>query len=173
MNNHQKGYRRDRTVIETLREWGTMDTEQLRILFYPSDRVARRRLKILTDKGKVKRYREAIEIPYIYSLGKHDIERLVLNWLRIWILRRLKSWEVIELFDYEMNTCSIRNTATGGIKTINTLYNANSRTWLSGDTIIIYDTDEKRKAVAKRIKGKEILLTIDEVKEGLKCAKCS
>lgn len=168
MNNHQKGYRRDRSVIETLAEWGTMSTDQLQALFYPSARVAQRRLKILTAKGKIKRYHEVIGLPYIYSLSKPDNVRLSLNWLRIWLTKRLKSWEVIETFDYEANACIVRNTVQNTIKTYNVFYNVFRKTWLSGgDTIIIYDNEELRREAAKTIKG--ILFTIEEIREGLKC----
>lgn len=173
MNNHQKGYRRDRTVIEALKEWGTLDTEQLRILFYPSVRVAQRRLKILVGKGKIRRFRESVELPYIYCIGKADTVRLTLNWLRIWLLRRLKSWEVIEEFDYSTNTCSIRNTIAGSVRTYTILYNANRRSWIGGDTFIIYDTEEHRKEAIKRGVTGILLTTVDEVREGLKCVKCS
>lgn len=168
MNNHQKGYRRDRAVIETLQDWGTMDTEQLRILFYHSARVAQRRLKILTAKGKIKRFHEVIGLPYIYSLSKPDNVRLTLNWLRIWLVKRLKSWEVIETFDYETNTCIIKNTVQNTIKTYNFFYNAFRKTWLNGgETIIIYDNEDLRREAAKSIKG--MLVTVEEIKEGLKC----
>ena len=149
-----------------------MDTEQLQTLFYPSARVAQRRLKALTDKGKIKRFRESVELPYMYSIGKPDIVRLVVNWLRIWILKRLKSWEVLEEFDYQSGTCTIRNAVAGNIRTITVLYNTNRKTWLSGETAIIYDTEEYRKAAVQRgVTG--TLLTVDEVREGLKCVKCS
>lgn len=165
MTNHQKGYRRDRLVLETLNEWGTMDTEQLRILFYPSTRVAQRRLSILTCKGKVKRYRDAIEMPYAYFINKYDYSRLMLNWVRIWILKRLPTWEMLENFDF--NTATIRNTFTNAIKTYTVLHNATRKTWIDDNVIIIYDTDEQKRAAVKRTKG--TLLTINDIKEGLEC----
>ena len=165
MTNHQKGYRRDRQVIETIAEWGTMDTEQLTILFYPSSRVAQRRLKILTAKGKLKRYREAIELPYSYCIRNYDYIRLVVNWVRVWLLKRLKSWEVLE-WDYGTNTAIVRNPVGGSHRTYNILYNVNRKTWVSGEAIIIYDTNEQRNDASKRIKG--TLLTVEEIREGLK-----
>lgn len=170
MTNHQKGYRRDRQVLDTITEWGTMDTEQLRILFYPSARVAQRRLSILTAKGKLKRHRDAIEIPYFYFIKQYDSSRTAINWIRIWMLKRLKSWEVLE-WDYGTNTATVRNTVGGSHRTYNVFYNVNRKSWVSGEAIVIYDTDDQRREASKRIQG--TLLTIDEIKEGLKCVKCS
>lgn len=170
MNNHQKGYRRDRFVLETIAEWGTMDTEQLRLLCYPSARVAQRRLRILTDRGKLRRTREATEQPYAYHVGRYDPGRLALNWARLWLLRRLKSWEVLESFDYA-GVATVRNTVTGATRAVNVLYNAARQTWVAGEAVIVYDTDQQRREAAKRIRGE--LLTIDEIREGLRCMQQS
>jgi hypothetical protein len=168
VNNHQKGYRRDRLVLETIAEWGTMDTEQLQILFYPSMRVAQRRLQKLVAKGKLKRIRECVETPYSYFVQRYDQSRLALNWARIWLVKRLKSWEVLD-FDY--STATIRNTITGATKTFAVLYNVNRKTWL-GDAVIVYDTDHQKREAAKRIQGE--LLTIDEIREEVtKCKQLS
>lgn len=163
MNNHQKGYRRDRLVLETIAEWGCMDTEQLRVMFFPSMRVARRRLQKLTAKGKVKRLRECVEAPYAYFVQRYDQSRLVLNWVRIWLLKRLKSWEILE---WSNDTATIRNNVGGTSKTYAVAYNANRKTWL-GEAIVVYDTEEQRREAAKRIQGQ--LYTIDEIREGLRC----
>lgn len=167
MTNHQKGYRRDRLVLETITEWGTMDTEQLHIMFYPSKRVAQRRLAIMVSKGKLKRFRDTVEIPYSYFVNKPDYIRQVINWGRIWLLKRLKSWEVMESFDYTTNTCQIRNTAVKAAKTYNFGYNVMKKAWLDGEMIAVYDTEEQRREAAKRITG--TLLTVEEIREGLKC----
>lgn len=167
MTNHQKGYRRDRQVLETIAEWGTLDTEQLYLLFYPSLRVARRRLLILTSKGKLKRIREAIELPYSYFIKKCDATRIAINWLRIWLMKRLKSWEVLEAFDYESSTAIVRNFVGNSVKTYVVLYNVNRKTWIGDNALIIYDTEERKREASKRVKG--TLLTIDEIREGLKC----
>lgn len=166
MTNHQKGYRRDRLVLNTIAEWGTMDTDQLRILFYPSTRVAQRRLRILVKKGKLKRFREAIEIPYYYYVKNYDTIRVSVNWARLWLIKRLKSWEVIEAFDYETYTATVRNTAINAVKIYTILYNAMRRTWLNDNVILIYETEEQKREAAKRLKG--LLLTIEEIREGLK-----
>lgn len=167
MTNHQKGYRRDRLVLETVAEWGCMDTEQLLLLCYPSARVARRRLRILTERGRLRRTREALEQPFAYYVTKYDPTRLALNWARLWLQGRLKSWEVMESFDYS-GLATIRNTVTGAVRSVNVLYNAARQTWVAGDAVIVYDTDQQRQAAAKKIRGE--LLTIDEVREGLKCS---
>jgi hypothetical protein len=167
VNNHQMGVRRDRLVLDALAEWGTMDTEQIRLKFFPSDRVARRRLQIMTQKGKVRRIREAIETPYSYYLKRYEPERITLNWLRLWLLKRLKSWEVMEAFDYSTNTCLIRNTAMNTVKTYNVFYNVTRKLWIDGEAIIVFDHEEQRREAVKRIKA--TLLTVEEIREGLKC----
>jgi hypothetical protein len=162
MNSHQKCHYRDRLIVDTLTEWGTMNTEQIRILFFPSERSAQKRLQRLVEKRRIHRYRDAL-IPYMYFVRKYV--RLVLNWARIWIMQRLKSWEVIDSFNYEANICTIRNTVQNTTKAINVLYNATKKTWLSGEVIVIYDTEKQKKE--SKVQG--TLLTVDEIKEGLVC----
>lgn len=164
--NHQKGYRRDRAVLDTIAEWGTMDTEQLRLMFFPSARVAQRRLQILTGRGKLKRAREATEQPYAYFTKRYDQTILALNWARLWLLKRLKSWEVLESFDY-CGYAIIRNTVSPKTRSIVVMYNAMRKTWPGDDCLVVYDTEEQRREAAKRIHGE--LVTIDEIREGLKC----
>lgn len=171
MNNHQKGYRRDRLVLETIAEWGVMDTEQIRLLHFPSARVAQRRLRVLADRGRLKRCREATEAPYAYFTGKYDAGRLALNWVRLWLTRRLKNWEVLESFDYGASTATILNTVTGAAKTFTVLHNATRKTWLGENAIIVYDTDQLKREAAKRICGE--LFTIEEIREGLRCIRQS
>lgn len=171
MTNHQKGYRRDRLVLETIEEWGTMDTDQIKILFYPSLAVARRRLRILTNKGRVKRFRDTVEIPYAYYITKYDYKRLILNWARIWLIKHCSQWEVLDSFDYETNTAITRNTVTNAVKTYTVHYNVTRKTWLNDNVIIVYDNDDLRRTAEKLIKG--TLLIIESIKEGLKCVKCS
>ena len=131
MNQHQLGVRRDNLVIECLQDWGTMDTEQIRLRFFRSVRVAQRRLQIMAKKGKLKRCREAIETPYSYYLKRYEPERIALNWVRIWMIRRLKSWEILESFDYGTITAIVRNTVAGTVKTYNVFYNVTRKTWIS------------------------------------------
>lgn len=170
MNNHQKGYRRDRLVLDLIAEWGTLDTEQLRLLCYPSARVAQRRLRILTAKGKLKRAREALEQPYAYYVKKYDPVILALNWARLYLMKRLKSWEALEGFDYA-GGATIRNTVTGAARTLVVMYGATRKTWIGGDCLVVYDTDQQRREAARRIQGE--LLTIDEIREELKCIRQS
>lgn len=171
MNHHQQCYRRDRLVLETVAQWGTMDTEMLRILFYPSARVAQRRLGILTEKGKIKRTRDTIGQSYFYYLKHCDYFRFTINWARIWISKKLcRSWEVFESFDYETNTATLRNVAQDSIRTIKVIYNATRKTWLSNDVLVVYDTIEQKYEASKRIKG-NFLLSIEDIQEGLKCSE--
>lgn len=165
MNNHQLGCRRDRLLIDTLQEWGTMDTEQIRIMFFPSLRVAQRRLQRLKDKGKVKRIREMLETPYCYYIKQYSYERMAINWVRLWLSKQLKSWEKINEFDYDNNICRVINTVTCGIKTYNVYYNKDNLTWLDGENVIVVYDDYT--SGLKR--GKETHKTIDELRRNLEC----
>jgi hypothetical protein len=169
VNYHQLGARRDRLVLDALseKEWGCLDTDQLHYMFFPSIRVARRRLQILVKKGKLKRTREVVETPYSYFIKKCDNERIALNWLRLWLTKRLKSWEVIDEFCYETNTCLVLNTVTNAVKTYNVFYNVYKKIWIDGEVIIVYDFEKQRQEASKRVKG--TLLLLSEIKEELKC----
>lgn len=95
----QKGYQRDRALLEAIASCQALDTEQARVLLFPGKygrRKAQERLKTLYDRARIKRWRPAPESPYIYFQEKKHgrIEHLVaLNWVRCWMLRQLKSWE--------------------------------------------------------------------------------
>ncbi len=72
---------------------------------------AQQRLKILSDPkkgGRLKRFRPTIEEPYIYyaaaSQKKAQYEHQVaVNWVYIWFMRTLQSWEKLYRFDYAQN----------------------------------------------------------------------
>jgi hypothetical protein len=104
MNNHQKSRARDRLIIETLEAWGALDTNQIRILFFPSLRMAQRRMNLLVKNKKVYRKREDIALPNWYYVKKpKDIEYAIrLNWIRIMAQRkfafgdRLEKWEYLD-----------------------------------------------------------------------------
>jgi hypothetical protein len=129
VNNHQKSYYRDRLLQQTLAGWGCLDIFQITALFFPSLKMAQKRMQRLTETGKVKRTRENLGQPYCYYYerkpGQID-HRLGMNWIRLWLMKRLKSWEQMYSFDYEINygllrpdgMISIKNITTGQYKFI-------------------------------------------------------
>jgi len=118
MNNHQKGYYRDRHIQETLSEWGCLDIFQLTTLFFPSLKMAQKRMQRLANKGKVQRSRAELGQPYCYYMEKPmQLEhRLGVNWMRLWLLSQLKSWERVYSFNYEINYGPLRPDGLIGIK---------------------------------------------------------
>lgn len=110
LSNHQKGYRRDRTVIDAIDEMKVLDTDQLKFLFYPSHRVAQRRLKILADKQKLFRIRESIDQPYYYYLEKRSQAHhaIGINWARIYLDTIKKGAYSLERCEYEPSYDFIR-----------------------------------------------------------------
>jgi hypothetical protein len=77
--------------------------------------VAQRRLAALFQSGRVKRNTQVA--PYIYYVEKQTdtLRRIAVNWARLWLAKRCKSWERIT-FDYDTCTCTVVNTATGSSK---------------------------------------------------------
>lgn len=108
--NHQLGYRRDRDVIDAIAEMKVLDTDQLRLLFYPSARVAQRRLKILTDKQKIFRGRDSIDMPYYYYVEKRIQAQHAIgtNWARIYMQHIKKGAYSLDRCEYEVEYDFIR-----------------------------------------------------------------
>ena len=119
MNNHQRSCYRDRQIQQVLSEWGALDIFQLTALFFPSLKMAQKRMQRLTEMGKVKRSRENLGQPYWYYIDKKPVQiehRLGMNWIRLWLMKNLKSWEKIYSFDYEINYGQLRPDGLIGIK---------------------------------------------------------
>lgn len=74
-------------------------------------------MKALTEDGTIKRNNKTL--PYFYYLEKHanPLERIAINWGRLWLERNLKNWERITM-NYETNTCTVTNTVTGANRDI-------------------------------------------------------
>lgn len=56
-------------------------------------------------------------MPYLYYINnqKEPLKRIGVNWVRLWIERRSKSWERTS-FDYDECICTVTNTVTGSTK---------------------------------------------------------
>lgn len=126
-DNHRYGARRDRQIIETIIDRGPLDIFLLSAMFFPSLKMAQKRLQRLAETGKVKRTRETLGHPYTYYSGQRSAQlehRLGVNYIRLWIEQRLKSWEQIEVWQYEINygqlrpdaLAAIRNNVTGKLR---------------------------------------------------------
>ena len=119
MNNHQKSCYRDRQIQQALSEWGCLDIVQVAQMFFPSLSTAQRRMQRLSERGKVNRCREDLGQPYRYYIDKKPVQiehRLGVNWIRLWLLSRMKSWEQVYYFGYEINYGPLRPDGLTGIK---------------------------------------------------------
>lgn len=111
LSNCQIARKRDFDIIETLKDWKIMNTYQLKVKFFPSLRMTRKRMNILVKRKKVKQCREALDLPNNYYIDKYvDAEFYVKrNWLRIW-LERQKAWgDSIINFEYDPIHAVIQN----------------------------------------------------------------
>lgn len=123
MSNHQKGYSRDREIVADVEACGLLDTEQIRLMRFRGlkygRRIAQKRLLSLHKRGRLNRSRLSIEHRFYYYIGKQgrQIEhRLGVNWVRVWLIRKLKSWETLHSFDYEQDYGVLRCDGFAAIK---------------------------------------------------------
>ncbi len=131
MINHVKCYHRDNAISQAVERHGVLNAEQVESMFFNGlscgKRIAQRRLKRLHDTKRLKRGRMTFDQPYYYYLGKApgQVEhRLGVNWVYIWIIKQLKSWEILHSLEYEVDyktfrmdaLVTVRNKVTGKLK---------------------------------------------------------
>ncbi len=121
--NHRKGYHRVRMIKEAVERHGVLDTYMVELLFYSkrkdSLRAAQDRLQKMHKKGLLNRSRESFDQPYYYYQGKRPGQpehQLGVNWMYLWILSSLKSWESIHSIAYEQDYGQVRTDAFVAIK---------------------------------------------------------
>lgn len=123
LSNHKKGSLRDKELFRLLESQGALDTDQIRLLLFPSTclRIVQRRLKKLTDAGKIRRTRISIDEPYYYYMVKPGQFEHVLgvSWIYVWIRLTLTSMERIHCFDREVKDYKlVRPDAFAGVKNL-------------------------------------------------------
>ncbi|MBV1734262.1 MAG: hypothetical protein KMY50_00525 [Candidatus Desulforudis sp.] len=79
------------------------------------------RMKRITDRGRLKRWRYALEEPYAYYSDLNNrVEQLehtvLLNWVYVWLIKRLKPWERLHSFSYEDDYGVLRTDAFAAVK---------------------------------------------------------
>lgn len=131
MTKVQDGACRDRRIVAAVGEWGSLSSEQVAaLLFAPTHSglvKAQQRLKRLHDAGRLSRCRPDAGMGYVYHVGKKSGQmehRVCLNWARLWLTRRLVSWERLEKWEYEPDYgpvrpdgfAAARNTVTKGYR---------------------------------------------------------
>jgi len=149
-NYHRQCFQRDGRLVDLLNEWGVLDTEQIQYLLFPSLRVAQRRLLILSKQGIIRRNIQTSPYFYYMVVHKNPLERININWVRLWVASQCKSWERITM-DYQTGTCTVKNTYA---KTEKEYIITNKKFKMPGDNIIPL-TDE----------------WINKIREELKCLK--
>ena len=121
--NHAKGCRRDKLIREAIDRHGALDTDMVHLMFFrdisTGRRTAQLRLKRLHERGYIRRARESFDQPYYYFTGKKSGQlehRLGVNWVYLWLLLSLKSWETLHCFDYELDYKTLRADAFTAVK---------------------------------------------------------
>lgn len=113
-----KSYQRDKEILLALEKHQALNTDQLKILFFPSLRRTQQRMARLYELKKVKRCRYAINEPYAYYIDKRSgrLEHLLeLNWVYVWLIKTLADWQEIWCFEYEDDYKILRCDAFAGI----------------------------------------------------------
>jgi hypothetical protein len=120
LSNVKKGSKRDSDIIETIEICGVVNTDQLTELFFkfPSGkRKCQARMKMLYDKGLVKKIRLSLDSSTIYYQGKlpGQIEHsLALTWVYVWMMRKqgekILSWETEELKEFGVRVDALCST---------------------------------------------------------------
>jgi hypothetical protein len=115
ISNHEKGSQRDKKILAAIEAHKVMDTDQVTALFFGDikngKRVAQKRLKRLHDTGQLKRCRVSVDQPYYYYAGRKPGQidhTLGLNWIYVWRISNLQSWEALEHFEHEPDYKQIR-----------------------------------------------------------------
>lgn len=126
MNKVRLGYHRDKRIVRELEEHKVLNTYQIALLIFEGKsalRKAQQRLKKLVQDRKIKRIRLALDEPYIYYLQsatgrfKH---LLAVNWVYVWVIKNLCSWQQLWCWEYEPNYKGIRPDAFYGIRNVAT-----------------------------------------------------
>jgi len=106
MNTRQKGYYRDKCIVEAIEMFECLNTEQIYYLFFTNIKFGivkcRERLRVLKEKGKINSIRVDINECNYYFISKkskfmiHDINR---NWGYIYLLYMYKFKEYYKFID--------------------------------------------------------------------------
>ena len=109
INYRRQCLQRDNKLIEILTEWGVLDARQIQLLMLPSARVTQRRLVALFQQGRINRNTQTSPYLYYIVVHKEPLQRIAINWVRMWLDGKCKSWEHTS-FNYESNICTVINT---------------------------------------------------------------
>lgn len=113
LTNHKKGSLRDKELFRLLESQSALNTDQIRLILFPNTclRIVQRRLKKLTDTGKIKRGRVSIDEPYHYYSEKKpgQLEHtLGVSWIYTWVVNGLTKGHELHSFDREVTHKTLR-----------------------------------------------------------------
>jgi hypothetical protein len=138
-----------------LENYQCLDLFQLAIMFFPSRKMARKRMLELYRKKKVKRMRLEIDQPNVYYIDKANEDIVRLNWVRLYLEKRQAFGDTPVQFDYEKLMITYENPLTKQRR--QTKIELHRRRLDFGSGSSVFYVDNKR---------------IEEVKEALLC-ECS
>jgi len=121
LSNHAKCSRRDKELFRLLESQGALSTDQIRLLLFPGTclRIVQRRLKKLTEAGRIRRERISIDEPYYYYSNKKpgQLEHVLgVSWIYTWVRLSLNESLSLHSFDREVTYKILRPDAFIGIK---------------------------------------------------------
>ena len=107
LSNHAKCSHRDKELFRLLETQGALNTDQIKLLLFPDSclRIVQRRLKKLTETGRIKRSRLAIDEPYYYYSTKKpgQLEHVLgVSWIYTWVNSSLSTAMVLHSFEREV-----------------------------------------------------------------------
>lgn len=113
MNNHQKGYHRDKQIIALVEKLKCVNTEQIHLMFFSgvSMRVTQRRLAKLVAQKRLRRVRISIDQPYCYYTGKKPGQidhALGVSWAYVWLATCQPNWLRLHSFQTEYTCANLR-----------------------------------------------------------------
>lgn len=124
INHRAKGSRRDKLILQAIEKCHVLDTEQIWAIFFNQmkygQRKAQERLQKLYERGCLKRDRIRQE-PFFYYIEKRPgqpAHQLGVNWIKIWLQHKCRSWEKIHSFSYEQDYKILRTDGFAAIKNI-------------------------------------------------------
>lgn len=152
MNNFQYARERDSRILSAIEKYRCLDLYQIALMFFPSPKKARKRMLQLYRKKKVKRVRLEIDQPNIYYIDNFDDDTVKLNWVRLYLERKMAYGDTPVSFDYDAQIITYENHLTKSKRQIKI---TNSRHKLDLGVQVFYADDNK----------------VEEIKEVLLCGQ--
>ncbi|WP_040413462.1 hypothetical protein [Desulfosporosinus sp. OT] len=108
-------------MFRLLESHGALSTDQIKFLLFPSTclRIVQRRLKKLTESGRIRRERISIDEPYYYYATKKpgQLEHVLgVSWIYTWVRLSLNDSISLHNFDREVTYKTLRPDAFIGVK---------------------------------------------------------